>query len=563
LVEADEAGALAAIHVALETLATPIAEANGGRLVKTTGDGGLFEFGSAVHAVQCAVTLQQHLRANRDAQAQPIQLRMGVNLGDVVVEDNGELYGDGVNVAVRLEGLADPNGICISHKVFEELHGRLDVPLQDMGQQHLKNISRPIRVYVVRDDALSPGAMLPEQPALPDKPSIVVLPFDNLSGDPNQEYFADGVVESVTTALARLRWLFVIARNSAFTYKGRAVDVRHVGRELGVRYVLEGSVRKAGDRIRLTGQLIDAGTGRHLWADTFDGRLGDVFDLQERLTGSVVTAAEPNLRAAEIERARAKPTGSLDAYDCYLRALPLLHAQTQQSMSEAQVLLRRAVDLDPHYCDALAALADCIGRSVISGWISDVEAADETAFEFARRAIAADPQHGEAMAVAAWAYAVLGGRFEAALDHAEQALHLHPNSLQVRNYCGAVFAASGETSRAIDEYRAAQRLSPIDPRAYVQLSGIVTAQFFAREFDEAVERAKRLLVEWPHHAVTLRYLAASLAHLGRLDEARIVVGDLLKAQPNSSLGRSRHARFRHRWMYDLYIGGLQAAGLPE
>jgi adenylate cyclase len=221
---------------------------------------------------------------------------MGVNLGDLVAEKDGELYGDGVNVAVRLEGLADPNGICISHKVLEVLHGRLDVPVQDMGQQHLKNISRLIRVYSVRGDAVSSASMHPKQPALPDKPSIVVLPFDNLSGDPNQEYFADGVVESVTTALARLRWLFVIARNSAFTYKGRAVDVRRVGRELGVRYVLEGSVRKAADRIRLTGQLIDAGTGRHLWADTFDGRLRDFFDLQERRTGSVVTAAEPNLR---------------------------------------------------------------------------------------------------------------------------------------------------------------------------------------------------------------------------------------------------------------------------
>ena len=384
-----------------------------------------------------------------------------------------------------------------------------------------------------------------------------------MSGDPSQDYFADGVVESVTTALARLRWLFVIARNSAFTYKGRAVDVRQVGRELGVRYVLEGSVRKAGERMRLTGQLIDAGSGRHIWADTFDGTLGDVLDLQDRLTSSVVLATEPSLRAAEIERAITKPTGNLDAYDHYLRALPLLQAQTQQSMDEAQELLRRAVDLDPNYCDALAALADCMGRSVIAGWISDVEATDEAAFEFARRAVAADPQHGEALATAAWAYAVLGGRFDAALEHAERAFRVHPNSLQVRNSCGTVFAASGESARAIQEFEAAQRLSPIDPRPYVQLGGIVTAHFFARNFEEASARARRILVEWPQHAVTLRYLAASLAHLGRREEARAVVADLLQVQPNSSLSRSRHARFRHPWMYELYLDGLKAAGLPE
>jgi adenylate cyclase len=563
LIEADEAGALTAIRAALANVIVPTAEAQGGRLIKTTGDGALFEFASAVQAVQCSLMLQKTLPADEQSGTQPILFRMGVNLGDVVAEDDGDLYGDGVNVAVRLEALADPGGLCISHKVFEELHGRLPVSTKDLGQQQLKNISRPVRVYAVQAEGTLWGQALPSAPTLPDRPSIVVLPFDNLSGDPAQDYFVDGVVESVTTALARLKWLFVIARNSAFTYKGRSVDVRHVGRELGVRYVLEGSVRKAGDRIRLTGQLIDAGTGRHMWADTFDGTLGDVFELQDKLTGSVIMAAEPSLRAAEIERARAKSTDNLDAYDLYLRALPLLYAQTQQGMIEAQDFLRRAVELDPNYCDALAALADCIGRAVIAGWLSDVEGNDEAAFAFARRAVAADPEHGEALAIAAWAYAVLGGRFDAALEHVERALRLHPNSLLVRNYSGAVFAASGESLRAIEEYQAAQRLSPVDPRAYISLSGIVTAHFFARNFEEAVARAKRILVEWPSHAVSLRYLAASLAHLGRRDEAQQTVSDLLKVQPNSCLSRSRHSRFRHQWMYDLYLEGLREAGLPE
>lgn len=435
--------------------------------------------------------------------------------------------------------------------------------VHDLGPTQLKGISRPIHAVLVSETQKVAAAQTPRPPRLHEKPSLVVLPFDNMSPDPDQDYFADGIVESITTALARLKWLFVIARNSAFTYKGRSVDVRRIGRELGVHYVLEGSVRRAGERVRLTGQLVDATTGHHLWAESFDGALDDVFELQDRLTDRVVVAAEPSLRAAEIKRAMAKPTESLRAYDLYLRALPLLHEQTQSSFGEAQKLLEQAVAVDPTYSDVLVALAECIGRSVVAGWRADIEAADEAAFQFAQRAIAADPENGEALATAAWAYATLGGRFEAALDHAERALRIRPNSPTIRNFCGAVFAAAGESERAIEQYSAADRLSPVDPRAYVHLGGLATAHFFARNFEEAVRRTRRILADWPTHAVSMRYLAASLAHLGRTSEAQQVIADLLRVQPNSSLSRSRHSRFRHPWMYELYIGGLEAAGLPE
>src|SRR5216684_4604257 len=275
-----------------------------GRLIKTTGDGALAEFASPLAATRCAVEIQDHLASGSG----PLRLRVGLNLGDVIVGQDGDLYGDGINIAVRLEGIADPGGILMSEKVYSEVEGKLDVGFEDRGEQQLKNISKPIRAYAVRAGAYSAviERLSAAAPPLPDKPSIAVLPFENMSGDPDQEYFADGMVEEIITALSRIRWLFVIARNSSFTYKGQGVDVKRVGRELGVRYVLEGSVRKAGQRVRITGQLIDAATGTHLWADRFDGSLEDVFELQDQIAITVVGVIEPTLRLAEVERARRK-----------------------------------------------------------------------------------------------------------------------------------------------------------------------------------------------------------------------------------------------------------------
>ena len=358
LMGADEEGTLAALKAIRRELGDPKIAEHRGRIVKTTGDGMLVEFPSVVDAVRCAVEVQQGMAArNTDVPAERrIEFRIGINLGDIISDDN-DIYGDGVNVAARLEALAEPGGICISRVVRDQVRDKLDIAFDDRGEQQVKNIARPVHVYGIGPQAsrLHAGET-PAVPALalPDKPSIAVLPFQNMSGDPEQEYFADGMVEEITTAIARLPWLFVIARNSRLTYKGKAIDVKQVARELGVRYVLEGSVRKGGNRVRITGQLIDAASGNHIWADRFDGALDDVFDLQDQVAASVVGAIEPRLRLSEMERAARKPTENLDAYDLYLRALAQSYRYTEQGLGEAVVLLRQALAIDPSYAPAAA-----------------------------------------------------------------------------------------------------------------------------------------------------------------------------------------------------------------
>jgi adenylate cyclase len=351
LMGADEEGTLELLKALRRELLDPKIAEHCGRIVKTTGGGLLVEFASVVDAVRCAVEVQRAM-ANRNAGApaeKRIEFRFGIHQGDILVED-GDIFGDGVNLAARLEGLAEPGGICVSGRVRADAAGKVDVAFDDLGEQSLKNIARPVRVYRVRlgeaPETNTPAAAL----ALPDKPSIAVLPFANMSGDPEQEYFADGMVEEIITALSRIRWLFVIARNSSFTYKGRAVDVKQVGRELVVRYVLEGSVRKGGNRVRITAQLIDATSGAHLWADRFDGLLEDVFELQDKVAISVAGVIEPTLRQSEIERARRKRPDSLDAYDLYLRALPCAVAAMPEDADKALPLLGKAIELEPDFC---------------------------------------------------------------------------------------------------------------------------------------------------------------------------------------------------------------------
>jgi TolB-like protein/class 3 adenylate cyclase len=355
----DEEGTLAALKAIRRELGDPKIAEHRGRIVKTTGDGMLIEFASVIDAVRCAVEVQREM-AERNASVpaeRRIEFRVGIHQGDIII-DEGDIFGDGVNVAARLEGLAPPGGICVSRRVQEDAAGRLDLAFEDLGDQQLKNIARPVQVYRIAPGPRASGPhaggtpVLPDPRAalpLPDKPSIAVLPFQNMSGDPEQEYFADGMVEEITTAISRLPWLFVIARNSAFTYKGKSVDVKQVGRELGVRYILEGSVRKAGNRVRITGQLIDAATGNHIWADRFDGSLEDVFELQDQVASSVVGAIEPRLRQSEFARANRKPPDNLDAYDLCLRALALRDKLTDESIREALPLLKRALAIDPGY----------------------------------------------------------------------------------------------------------------------------------------------------------------------------------------------------------------------
>ena len=389
LMGADEPGTLARLKQYRRELIDPKNKQYRGRVVKTTGDGILMEFPSVVDAMCCAMDVQQGMRErNADVpQEKRIEFRIGVNLGDVIIEGR-DLYGDGVNIAARLEGLAEPGGICISQTVLNHTRGKIAFDVEDLGEQALKNIVQPIHVYRLLLN-FRPGstASRSSEPPLPDKPSIAVLPFQNMSGDPQQDYFADSIVEEIITSLSRIRWLFVIARNSSFTYKGKAVDIKQVGRELGVRYVLEGSVRKAGNRMRMTGQLIDAISGAHLWADRFDGSLEDVFELQDSVAASVAGVIEPTLEAAEIRRSSQRPTPDLTAYDLYLRARAANQSWDEESVLRALDLLGQALDRDPHYGSALALVATCHQLLHSNGWGEDQERVRQQGIDYARRAL--------------------------------------------------------------------------------------------------------------------------------------------------------------------------------
>src|SRR5215468_4198919 len=388
----DEDGTLAALRAVRRELGDPKIAEHRGRIVKTTGDGLLVEFASVVKAVRCAVEVQRETIARNAAvpAERRIEFRMGINLGDIIIED-GDIFGDGVNIAARLEALAEPGGICLSAAAHEQVRDRLDIAFDDLGEQQVKNIARPVRTYGVALGASSRAAPPVRAPLpLPDKPSIAVLPFQNMSGDAEQEYFVDGMVEEITTAIARLPWVFVIARNSAFTYKGKPVDVKQVAQELGVRYLLEGSVRKAGNRVRITGQLIDTTTGAHIWADRFDGALDDIFALQDQVASSVAGAIEPKLRQSEIERASRKPTANLTAYDLYLRALAQSYRYTEEGLTKAVALARQALAIDPTYTPAAAAIGWFRSLQRVQGW-GALSAADVAgACRLARRALEAE-----------------------------------------------------------------------------------------------------------------------------------------------------------------------------
>ena len=406
LMGADEEGTLARLKAIKKAIVDPAIAAHRNRTVKNTGDRLLVEFASAVDAVRGAVEVQRRLAEQNAAvpQDQRIELRIGLHVGDIIFDED-DIFGDSVNIAVRLESIAEPGGICMSEGAWQEIRGKVEIGCDDLGPQLLKNIAEPVRAWRVNLDARgaagtpSVGAAAPPglpasqhpAPTLPDKPSIAVLPFQNMSGDPEQEYFADGLVEDITTALSRFKSLFVIARNSAFTYKGRVVDVRQVGHELGVRYVLEGSVRKAGSRLRITGQLIECATGSHLWAEKFDGPLEEVFELQDKIASSVAGVIDPLLLDAEIKRALNRPTADLTSYDLYLRALPLIRAWAREPIARAIVLLEQAIERDPHYGPALASLALCHSQNFLSGW-GDAAVESERGRALARRAREAAPQ---------------------------------------------------------------------------------------------------------------------------------------------------------------------------
>jgi TolB-like protein/class 3 adenylate cyclase len=410
----DEEGTLAQLKSFRKSLVDPAISEHRGRIVKTTGDGMLVEFASAVDAARCAVEVQRGMAKQNSVVPQDVRIefRIGIHVGDIIIDEN-DIFGDGVNIAARLEGIAEPGGVCISDDAQRQIRGKVDITFEDIGLQNLKNITEPMRAWRLRIDAKSTALPSPKptietaQPLpLPDKPSIAVLPFENMSGDPEQEYFADGMVEDIITALSRFKALFVIARNSSFTYKGRAVDVKQVGRELGVRYVLEGSVRKTANRVRITGQLVDSATGAHLWADRFDGGLGDIFDLQDQVTESVVGAIAPTVEKAEIERAKRKPTESLDAYTLYLRGLASLYQfANRQANDEALRLFNSAIELDPDFASAYGRAASCYVYAKASGWISGAANESAAAARLAQRAVELGKDDAIAIANSGWALA--------------------------------------------------------------------------------------------------------------------------------------------------------------
>jgi adenylate cyclase len=555
----DEVGTAQALREQ-RSAADPLIAQHGGRVVKTTGDGVLIEFGSVVGAVECALALQR-LAAERNA-GTPAELRMewriGIHLGDVLIEGD-DILGDGVNIAARLEGIAEPGGICISEDAFRQVRGKIGAEFADIGEQSLKNIARPLRVYRVGSSLATMQPLIsPVALPLPDKPSIAVLPFANMSGDPEQEYFADGMVEEIITALSRIRWLFVIARNSSFTYKGQAVAVKQVGRDLGVRYVLEGSVRKAGGRVRITGQLIDAVTGTHLWADRFDGSLEDVFDLQDKVAVSVAGVIEPTLRAAEIRWSSERPTQDLTAYDLYLRALPDWVSFDKDRIVRALDLLVNAIERDPGYGPAIALAAHCHQR-LVSTAAGDDETA-RRAVELARRASRVAPEDPEVLAAAAFVLGVLGEDIDMAISLVDRSLALNPSFARGWFWSGLLRAFAGQPDLAIQHFETFQRL---DPRGHFPAAptAVGTALFLNRRFADAAAMLLQSLEQAPDFVVTYRLLAACYAHMGQLDEAREIAERLRSITP---VVVPSVTPFRNPEQNELFLSGLRlAAGETE
>jgi TolB-like protein/class 3 adenylate cyclase len=554
LIGTDEQGTLNRLRSIRTEIVDPKINEHHGRLVKTTGDGLLVEFGSVIDALRCAVEIQQRMTERNTGPAGRIEFRIGINVGDVVVED-GDIFGDGVNVAARLEAMAEPGGICVSARVQEDAAGKLDLAFEDIGDQTLKNITRPIRVYRVRIPAAMNRAM-PGTPtvALPDKPSIAVLPFQNMSGDPEQEYFVDGMVEEIITALSRIRWLFVIARNSSFTYKGQSVDVKRVGRELRVRYVLEGSVRKGGNRIRLTAQLIDAETGAHIWADKFDGSLEDVFDLQDKVASSVAGVIEPALQNAETARAARRPTGDLTAYDLYLRAYGMVWSSARQ-VADALGLLEQAIERDPQYGPALAWAAVCCMRLRYDARGPEADRLREKGENFARRALEVAGEDPGPLAQAAVTLATFGEDVGTMIALIDRALALNPNSARTWHISGNLRLIAGQPDIAIEHENAAMRLSP-RARIGSSLAVIGAAHFLARRFHEAVPKLLLAIQEDPAFPYAYRFLAACYAHMGLIDEARQIVVRL-RAITSVLIGDASFLRnIDHR---EFFLSGLRLA----
>ncbi len=556
---ADEAGTLAKLKALRAEVFDPITAKLGGRIFKNTGDGALAEFSSAVDAVQSAMEVQQALAAL--AEDDGIVVRIGISLGDVIV-DGDDLFGNAVNVAARMEALAEPGGICVSGNVQEHIGTALDVDFEDLGAQLVKNIDQPIHSYRVLMDGQAPSPPSERQRTVTDKPSIAVLPFENMSGDPEQEYFADGMTEEIITALSRIDSIFVIARNSSFTFKGRSVDVRDVARELGVRYVLEGSVRRGGGKVRITGQLIDAENGAHLWADRFDGDLENIFDLQDSIAESVVGVVEPTLREAEIARSQRKGPKNLDAYDFLLRSMPNLFAFKKDENTVAISLLEKAIDLDPELAPALALQAWCLQQRASFGWQKQTHEGRAVVADIARRAIAVGQNQASALATAGFVLVVSAREFSAGLAAARRALELNVNSAYVCMHAGFCHAFDGAAEEAIQWFERSKLLSPLDPLTFHIHGGMAIAHLIARRPQEAYDYATKSQAENSDWIIGQRYLISACGHLRKMDEGRTAIARMQEMFPGADLALAASwSPYRDLEVREYFLDGLRKAGL--
>jgi adenylate cyclase len=567
LMGADEIGTLAALKAHRREIVDPAIAAHRGRIVKTTGDGLLVEFASAVDAVTCAVAVQERM-AERTAQGigPHIQFRMGINVGDII-SDGDDIFGDGVNLVARVENECAPGGVCLSDDAFRQVRGKTSFAFDDLGERSLKNIDRPVRLYAVRSASFSTGAAAKssaeaDKPLpFPDKPSIAVLPFQNMSGDPEQEYFADGIAEDVLTTLSKIQELVVIARNSSFVFKGQARDIREIGRILGVRHVLEGSVRKAGNRVRLAAQLIDCLNGSHVWADRFEGDLDDVFALQDRITQDIVTALEVRLTYGEQARVwRARSVSPL-VYEHFSKGRTLYINFAKHTHAQARSEFERALSISPAYSPVLLLLGFTLTDQVRFGWVEDQATTYEAALECAARDLAADPNSFMAYMTVGYAR-LFQRRHEDALVAGEKAIALGPNSSDVYHMAGMFHGYAGDFRKAAQYEEQAQRLSPL--RRNESMMDEARARFHLGDLVAARDIASRVLIDKPRWLFAQATLAAALWNFGSEDEARATVRKMLANHPNLTASRwAQGLPYRHQKDLDALMTPLRLAGLPD
>jgi TolB-like protein len=559
----DEVGTLATLK-AHRAVTDPISEKHGGRIVGAAGDGLLLEFPSVVAAVSFAVETQG-VMAKRNADIpddQKMLYRVGINLGDVLV-DGEDIYGDGVNVAARLEALAEPGGICVSRAVHDNVRDKMDIAFGDMGEVEVKNIARPVHVWrwIAEGQAVALPARAGGPLPLPDKPSIAVLPFDNMSGDPEQEFLADGLSEDIITALSKLSDMFVIARNSTFAYKGMSPDVRKVAEELGVRTVLEGSVRRSGDRVRITAQLIEAKTGRHIWAERFDRQITDIFDLQDEITQEIVTALEARLTKGEQARLRRRQTNNFEAWDLYVRALASFNHFTREDNVMARELIQRAIQLDPKFAAAWVLQAFTHLNDARLSWGESNAISREKGIEAALQGLAINKNEADAHAMLGY-FRVLERRYDEATEAGRRAIELAPSAADNYVFLAGTLNFMGRAEEAVNLIQKAMRLSPFYPEYYLGLIGV--GYRLLGRYDEAIAVDMERLERNPDNAYSDLRLAAVYSELGRDDEARFHVREALRKNSNFSLTQVRHSDpYQDDAEMEHYLNLLRKAGLPE